>query len=807
MRTITIALIIVITLPTFLFIQNIPARAEEAPRVIINEIFWSGSSLSIADEFIELYNTTNEPIDISGWEIAGAATNKNSLILPVNSTISALGFFVVANYSPANEKSILNIEADYLSASISLANSDAYYALRGPDGATVDAADDGMGAPFSGDNENKASMARRPGCWNGGAGECWFTATSSANIKPENTDLATPGADNAYVEPPIEPPADPPADPPSVDPVDPANPVDTPATTPLVLPPKILINEILPNPAEGSEWIELFNPTTSTADLAGWSLEDGAGRIASLSGEIEPGYWLYVLNSAKLNNGGDKIYIEYNEQIIDRVAYGNWQDEDVGDNAPCPGRGQSLARSPAAADTDNDFQDFKITTAPTPGRENQISAPEPESEPEPQPTTTTIVTPETPIITPETSTATIEVPISQPLNFASGTMIITEFMSNPPSGGVEWIEIYNPSTQKIILDSWHITDERGTPTNLSGEINSFEYLPIFAPRGRLNNDGDIISIFDPSGGLIDRVDYLTDLSSPPKGASLARMDPGVWQVSEAPTPGGENISAPLAEESAESEKKAEPGKSKLNATVQPQESGFDEAYEWQVGDKIILKAFVATAPGHFSGQYFFAGDEEGHGVQIYSYRKDFPELKVGDYIEINGELSQFKNIWRIKIKTKDDIAIIDSGQIKAIELSISEIGSENIGGLVKISGEITEAKKSYFYLDDGAEIKVGLAKNRTKNSSTLEIGARASATGILLATEDGFFLETRELNDILVFNEDKPAPAATENSPAATSERKRSNYAGLIPLGILVAAGAANIKKLKKLIKNKKEGI
>lgn len=49
----------------------------------------------------------------------------------------------------------------------------------------------------------------------------------------------------------------------------------------------LLINEVVPNPSAGAEWVEFFNNSAATIDLAvgiGWTIENSAGNTLSLSG-------------------------------------------------------------------------------------------------------------------------------------------------------------------------------------------------------------------------------------------------------------------------------------------------------------------------------------------------------------------------------------------------------------------------------------------------------------------------------------------------------------------------------------------
>lgn len=60
--------------------------------VIISEVAWSGTVASSADEWLELYNNTNAPINLTNWTLQ-AADGEPDVIL--NGTIPALGFFLL----------------------------------------------------------------------------------------------------------------------------------------------------------------------------------------------------------------------------------------------------------------------------------------------------------------------------------------------------------------------------------------------------------------------------------------------------------------------------------------------------------------------------------------------------------------------------------------------------------------------------------------------------------------------------------------------------------------------------------------
>ncbi len=91
-------------LPAFvlalLFAANVAQAA--ANHVVISEFATRGPTAA-TDEFVELYNPTNAPIDISGWKLqyksATGTTWNDRGVLPANTFIAAHGYFLIANQS------------------------------------------------------------------------------------------------------------------------------------------------------------------------------------------------------------------------------------------------------------------------------------------------------------------------------------------------------------------------------------------------------------------------------------------------------------------------------------------------------------------------------------------------------------------------------------------------------------------------------------------------------------------------------------------------------------------------------------
>lgn len=165
--------------------------------VVINELMWMGNSTSTVDEWIELRNTTSNPINLTGWVIKGASSTGGGNLTISSGTIPANGYFLISNYAETDGNSTLNITPDLVTTNVELNNSNKQYVLVNNLGYTVDVADDGSGAPLAGSNGTpKASMERNSTPGDGTLGANWHTATTSLNFDASTTELGTPKAVN-----------------------------------------------------------------------------------------------------------------------------------------------------------------------------------------------------------------------------------------------------------------------------------------------------------------------------------------------------------------------------------------------------------------------------------------------------------------------------------------------------------------------------------------------------------------------------------------------------------------------------------
>lgn len=86
----------------------------------------------------------------------------------------------------------------------------------------------------------------------------------------------------------------------------------------------VVINELLPHPSTGSEWVELYNPTGQTVDLTGWQLKDAANNtFGTMPASIAIGSYAIITDANVLNNSGTETVtlLDSANAVQDSVSY------------------------------------------------------------------------------------------------------------------------------------------------------------------------------------------------------------------------------------------------------------------------------------------------------------------------------------------------------------------------------------------------------------------------------------------------------------------------------------------------------
>ncbi|KKW42126.1 MAG: Nucleic acid binding OB-fold tRNA/helicase-type [Candidatus Magasanikbacteria bacterium GW2011_GWA2_56_11] len=615
----------------------------------------------------------------------------------------------------------------------------------------------------------------------------------------------------------------------------------------------VVLSEIMVYPSAGErEWIELYNPASSTLLLGGWRIYDAAGEIAAPTSTIGPqDYVVVYLATSRLNNGGDEIILkDPNGATADQVRYGS----EPG-SAPVPGQGIALARPADLSDTGSDVGDWQWTTTPTPGADNRVTVPagEPEAANSPVPAASAP--------TPAPAAAPAPAPSaggSLDLELARLVRISEVFLNPAGDDGPEFVELFNSTALGIDLSGFYLDDAAGgsAPYRLpeGTKLQPGEYRAWQREVTGLvfNNTSESIRLLLPDSSaaaelLISDVEegqsYAFDGDSwswtatvtPGKAnefSSASEDTPAtpVWPETEAgnsgqvPLPaiappkssdvGSKSGGRAVADASKTAAKTVRPTTSttKKASSTKSKKSGQTVAGAKEVtikqlaglplGSLVKVSGVVTVSPGILgSGLWYLqeGGETAGtaYGIQAYLNKKPVPPLRPGDRIEIAGELSEYQGERRIKIANPAAVRQLSAGPAPlSVPLSIGALSSVTPGFLVALSGEITDVKSGYLYLDDGGgEIKVSLKRGTGIGKLPFERGENVSAVGILVKVKDKYELWPRSADDL---------ERVGENQTSSTSTRPRSPA---IPRRGAIAAGVLASLSFALILRRRAAGI
>jgi len=179
---------------TTLALQNFAFRMEayafSAGSVVINEIAWAGTADGSNDEWIELYNTTSQQVDLTGWIISDDNVDSYTL----SGEISAYGYYLIED----TEETLNNVTASSI-IGLSLANAGDSLVLKDSAGNIIDSVNATGGAWYAGDGTTKASMEKIDPSVTTDSANNWASSTKNNGSigRSGSIILGTPGSANS----------------------------------------------------------------------------------------------------------------------------------------------------------------------------------------------------------------------------------------------------------------------------------------------------------------------------------------------------------------------------------------------------------------------------------------------------------------------------------------------------------------------------------------------------------------------------------------------------------------------------------
>jgi len=328
----SLALVMVLTLMA----SPTAASAAVATHIVISQLE-TATSASASQEFIELYNPTDQDVTVSGWTIEYKAATSSDVPsswvkhASLAGVIKSYGFYLIAPTAY-----LANADADW---SATLAGSGGNVRLKDGNGNVVDQLGYGdsanaaeAGAPALAPPAGQ-SIERLPGRLDAGDGNGIDTDNNAADF------ILQPTPEPRFTQSLLEPPGAADSDMMIASDDDIAQPVATAddsdgAPAPESYAPvditELLVNPMTPLTDANDEFIELFNPTDSTINLVGYTLRAGSKfhsyyvlPSTTLASGAYAAFYSVQTNVSMPNTGGAVEVLDPSGMVVDVTpAYG-----------------------------------------------------------------------------------------------------------------------------------------------------------------------------------------------------------------------------------------------------------------------------------------------------------------------------------------------------------------------------------------------------------------------------------------------------------------------------------------------------
>ncbi len=400
----------------------------------------------------------------------------------------------------------------------------------------------------------------------------------------------------------------------------------------------------------------------------------------------------------------------------------------------------------------------------------------------------------------------------------AGDLAISGVYPSPNTGEDEWVALTNTTGAAIDLTSVTLLDGSGAVTALGNTIEAQTTIYILNPKGKLNNDGDHLSLVDSAGTIISAVSYGTDeFPAPKKGTALLFVSPPIVQepidvpavtLYEEPTVIDTDVaettstttttSPNLTTHSSSTDtartvtvattstsvpstystsniatrvtgsstaKKSTTKKVSTRSTstrttsAAPKIIIIDDIARLSDDVAVTIEGIVVSMPGAIGKRSFFID-----GLEIYQSQSDLAAVSVGDHVRVTGTVSVLSDHRRVNIK---------AGGVTVLGVStpvIHEYSSTlQYGSLVRVTGTVNarDGNAIVLRIDDEHSVTISPATGVSVNWADLA-GKTITVTGILKNSNAPSTIVLRATEDIVVLQEPiESAVAGTTSSSAA----------------------------------------
>jgi len=296
-----------------------------------------------------------------------------------------------------------------------------------------------------------------------------------------------------------------------------------------------------------------------------------------------------------------------------------------------------------------------------------------------------------------------------------------------PDTDDEWVELYNGEGHPVGLGGWQLDDvaEGGSSPwifPLRQVIPAHGYLVLFKRDTglALNDGGDSVRLLRPDGSVADEMEYA---HGPGYDRTWSRTEDGEgeWTAEYEPTMGEAN-------EYHREKPSAEGGEI---APALPQKVTLAQARMLPVGMPVVVSGQVTSPPGTFRGGVIYIQDASV-GMKVYLADGGYPSLAEGDWVQVEGELSDYHGEREIKVASGGKVQRLGTGvPLKPRYIPSGGVGESVEGLLIEVAGRVVGWGHEAIYLDDGSgEISIYFGRSELVEKPWVERGELYLVVGL-----------------------------------------------------------------------------
>lgn len=345
----------------------------------------------------------------------------------------------------------------------------------------------------------------------------------------------------------------------------------------------------------------------------------------------------------------------------------------------------------------------------------------------------------------------IEVQIALVNPSYSNKIVINEILPNPEGSDTEgeFIELYNLSNNEIDLSGWSVKDKAGTTYAIENSLSAKSFLALYRNLTNIsiNNSSESLYLVQPNGNILQTVSFD---ESAGEGESFSRKDNGQFVWTTTPTPGKTNKFTADEEESSSgaSAQSSTSGSNGQSAKEEIECVTVEKAKSLEKGSDVCVTGVATVDPRVLSNSYMYIQDSTG-GIQIYSSKGEFGDVKMGDEVKYTGETSEAYGEKKVNLNDESEIEVLASGKMVDLTTIKTKEAENNVGKLAITTGNITRQSGNTFYIDDGSgELKISINDNTGIEKPTYTKGDEVKLAGIIGRTTSGPRLMPRYQQDM-----------------------------------------------------------